>query len=400
MRRMLNLLSRSVLLTAVCVLGLPGQAANLCGHGDSLINPQAMAPGIGGTGNLAMRPGIGGTGDVALAPGIGGTGIVGVITGFASICVNGVELHYNDATPISDNETATRAGALEVGQLVVVQAQGNGDELQARRVALLHLAVGPVDEVDMARGELRVLGQTAHWSVSPDQWTHIRPGTWVRVSGYRLSNGELIATHLQATSAQAQAQLTGVADVRAGSIHIGTAAISTSKLGFWEALRTWWAAASGKELQVQGVWDGERMTASSVRVQPTRALLGTVDKVVLEGYARNAGNGYIDLGQGPIALGGAVSPAQREALFQGGEQRLRVFGSIDASGHLIAERIEVRDAPATPHFGSVSGAAKEGPDGPRNDTGPMPGTSAPGGSMDTVKPAGEPGGFNNKTRGK
>ena len=394
MRRMLNLLLRDVLLVAVCMLALPGQAANVCGHGDSLINPQAMAPGLGGTGNLAIRPGLGGTGDVALEPGIGGTGIVGVITGFASICVNGVEVHYGDATPISDNGTAIRSGALEVGQLVVVQAQGNGDELQARRVALLHLAVGPVDEVDMARGELRILGQTAHWSAGPDQWAHMRPGTWVRVSGYRMGNGELRATHLQATSAQATVQLTGVADVRGGNIHIGKAAISTSALGFWEALRTWWAAANGKELQIQGIWNGEHMVASNVRVQPTRALLGAVDKVVLEGYARNAGHDHIDLGQGAITLGGAVSAEQREALLQSPEQRVRVYGRVDASGHLIAESIQVRDAP-TPGLRVGNAPA------PRNGAGSVPGPAlGPGGSTDTAKPPGESGGFNNKMHGR
>lgn len=392
MRRMLNLRLRDMLLVAVCLLALPGQAANVCGHGDVPVNPQAMAPGLGGTGDLAIRPGIGGTGDVALEPGIGGTGIVGVITGFASICVNGVEVHYDDTTPISDNGTATRAGALEVGQLVVVQAQGDGDELQARRVALLHLTVGPLDEVDMAHGELRILGQKVRWSASPDHWAPMQPGTWVRVSGYRLGNGELRATHLQTVSTQVQAQITGVADVRGGSIHIGTAAISTSTLGFWEALRTWWAAANGKEMQVQGVWNGERMMASNVRVQPTRALLGTVDKVVLEGYVRNASYDRIDLGQGAIALGGAVSAEQREALLHGPERRVRVFGNVDASGHLIAERIEVhdRDTPAV-RVGNAPGPAAHGPEGPRNGTGP-----SPAGMTETAKSPGEPGGSSGK----
>ncbi|MDR7308288.1 DUF5666 domain-containing protein [Rhodoferax saidenbachensis] len=400
MRRTLNLLLRDMLLAAVCMLALPGLAANVCGHGDSLLNPQAIAPGLGGTGNLAIRPGIGGTGNLALEPGIGGTGIVGVITGFASICVNGVEVHYDDATPISDNGIAIRAGVLEVGQLVVVQALGNGDELQARRVALLHLAEGPVDEVDMVRGELRILGQTAHWSARPDQWASMRPGAWVRVSGYRLGNGELLTTHLQPASAQAQVQLTGVAEVRGGNIRIGTAVISTSALGFWEVLRTWWAAAGGKELHVQGEWNGERILANNVRIQPTRALLGTMGRVVLEGYARNAGNDHIDLGQGAIALGGTVSAAQREALLRDPEQRIRVFGSVDASGHWIAERIEIRDTPAA-HVGRASGPATGGPGDPRNGTAPSPGSMPePMGTTETAKSPGEPSGSSGKPRAK
>ena len=61
----------------------------------------AQSPGIGGTGAVAQSPGIGGTGAVAQSPGIGGTGIVGVVTGFASICVNGVEVHFDNSTPVS-----------------------------------------------------------------------------------------------------------------------------------------------------------------------------------------------------------------------------------------------------------------------------------------------------------
>ena len=58
--------------------------------------------GVGGTGAVAGRPGLGGTG--ISEGGIGGTGIVGVITGFASICVNGVEVHF-DASAVGQTPT-------------------------------------------------------------------------------------------------------------------------------------------------------------------------------------------------------------------------------------------------------------------------------------------------------
>jgi hypothetical protein len=78
----------STALAAVCMEpgGLGGTGARADG-------------GIGGTGSRA-QDGVGGTGSKADG-GIGGTGaraegdvgLLGVITGFASICVNGVEVH-------------------------------------------------------------------------------------------------------------------------------------------------------------------------------------------------------------------------------------------------------------------------------------------------------------------
>ena len=110
------------LAAALALMGaLHAQGANVCGHSDSPVNPQAAAPGIGGTGDVALKPGIGGTG--IDNGGIGGTGIVGVITGFASICVNGVEVHYDESMPVNDNGQTVKTGVLALGQVVVVKAK-------------------------------------------------------------------------------------------------------------------------------------------------------------------------------------------------------------------------------------------------------------------------------------
>ena len=114
---------------------------NICSQGASLTNPLAVDPtgrgGIGGTGiTVQAEPPVGG---------IGGTGIVGVITGFASICVNDVEIHLDAKTPVNDNGVDVPAGKLAVGQVVAVRASGFGQEVMANRIALVHVAVGPVD---------------------------------------------------------------------------------------------------------------------------------------------------------------------------------------------------------------------------------------------------------------
>src|SRR2546422_4023925 len=119
-------------LVAALLVGTSVHAENMCDSKASPVNPATVQSGIGGTGAPALgslrawwqplvggtprsesagnagqdvvagRPGIGGTGiGKDGSGGIGGTGIVGVITGFASICVNGVEVHYDASPPVS-----------------------------------------------------------------------------------------------------------------------------------------------------------------------------------------------------------------------------------------------------------------------------------------------------------
>ena len=74
--------------------------------------------GIGGTGvPVAEDGGVGGTG----APVADGTGIVGTITGFASICVNGLEVFYDENTPTNANGEPLGTGGLAIGQVVAIR---------------------------------------------------------------------------------------------------------------------------------------------------------------------------------------------------------------------------------------------------------------------------------------
>ena len=89
--------------------------------------------GVGGTGKPrvnvpaadgARSEGIGGTGATAAEDGIGGTGVVGTITGFGSICVNGIEIHYDAQTPVVTDGKRIRSESLAIGQVVAVAAVG------------------------------------------------------------------------------------------------------------------------------------------------------------------------------------------------------------------------------------------------------------------------------------
>src|SRR3954464_9621560 len=128
----------AALVSALCV-AFAGSSAAACSD----------PGGIGGTG---VDPGgIGGTGQRAAAE----IGVLGVITGFSSICVNGIEVHYDSGTPVAFNGDLSSAKALGIGQVVSVLAIGAGTQARAQGIDIVDAAVGPVTAVENA-GALQV----------------------------------------------------------------------------------------------------------------------------------------------------------------------------------------------------------------------------------------------------
>jgi len=109
---------------------------------------------------VGIDGGIGGTGVQQWEGGIGGTGIVGTITGFGSIIVGGVHVQYDEATPVASMMGAEESANLKIGQVVNVEAYGKNGKLVARRIEIRHVLTGVVNEVNVAQGVLRVMGQT------------------------------------------------------------------------------------------------------------------------------------------------------------------------------------------------------------------------------------------------
>ncbi len=197
--------------------------------------------GIGGTG-INAGGGIGGTGQSAEAE----VGLLGVITGFASICVNGIEVHYDAGTPVSLNGEPVGANALALGQVVAVNASGSGTQARARAIHIIDSAVGPLTAVEVAGRTLRVLGQRVVLEPSTvlggglthERLASLQVGEPMRVSGFRSADGSIVATRIEAAPARAAARAaeppdlgTGrfvvqgyVSDVQAGEVRVGNMA--------------------------------------------------------------------------------------------------------------------------------------------------------------------------------
>jgi hypothetical protein len=180
---------KKLLAALACALAaFSGAAAPACDPG-----------GIGGTG---IDPGgIGGTGQRAEAE----VGVLGVITGFASICVNGIEVHFDANTPVALNGDPASAKALGVGQLVSVLAVGTGTQARAQWIDIVDATVGPVTAVESAGTLLQVNKQR----VRIDSSTVLGPGLGrtelaaaqvgdtLRVSGLRSADGTIVATRVE-----------------------------------------------------------------------------------------------------------------------------------------------------------------------------------------------------------
>ena len=361
-------------LVASLVLCAPAQAQNMCETQASLVNPAVLSPGIGGTGAprnevipsnsggvggtgapregvIAGRPGIGGTGITnGGVGGIGGTGIVGVITGFASICINGLEVQYDDSTPVIADGQGVTARELAVGQVVAVRASGAGGQLLARNIAVIHAVIGPISRVDASAGQLELLGQAVRAS-NPGELSNLRPGDWVQVSGYRLVSGEVAASRIERIAARPQAQITGQIDqADAFGFALYGARVNLNNL------RLPAGAVTGSEVLVRGSWDGSSLIAVHIEIDPIRQGVGRVGKVVLEGYVHALTGNAISLGNNVMTLVPNVQISGSNGSPLAVDQRVQISGQVGADERITVDRVQVKGGGS----GSNSGGAQSG----------------------------------------
>lgn len=274
----------------------PGSAGNRCADGGKTRPDEG---GIGGTGALPRSPedddsGIGGTGISTQTD----VGIVGTIAGFASVCVGGLEIHYDTTTPVEVDGQSATPGALAVGQVVEVIAAGGGAEVIAREITVRHIVVGPVTRVDADHHTIEVVGQVVRLSsttrgLAGDTEYAVRATDFpldrvVQVSGLRGLDGTIIASRVSPSDTVDVTRLTGpITDLQAERL-----AIAGTTVRFEVPP----PAAIGDEVSVVGRWDGEQITAGSFDVMPSIPFRGRVSRVEIEGYANWMPTGHLRVG--------------------------------------------------------------------------------------------------------
>jgi hypothetical protein len=319
--------------------------------------------GIGGTG-VRADGGIGGTGARAEG-GIGGTGIradadlglVGVITGFASICVNGVEVHYEAATPVTVNGEAASTQALALGQTVTVRALGSAVEARAHSISVLDAAAGPVTDFDPRSNTARVLGQRVRFlpstvlgpGLARDAPAGAGAGETLRVSGLRTADGTIVATRVERAPAGTALLHGPLVRDAAGATRIGGLAIDARGRALEQL-----AAADGAVLVAGRVQDG-KFVVERVLAAPLATALAS-PRFVVQAYVAEVRAG------GELRAGGLAFKVDAKLEAQLAPDRLvRVSGRTNADGRRVVERIDFLAEPLNPR---PRGAADSG--GPRS----------------------------------
>ena len=269
--------------------------------------------------------------------------MVGTITGFASICVNGLEVHYEDSTPVTANGAGSSTHSLAIGQVVAIEATPSARGLEAKRVAIVHAVVGPVTRVDGKNVE--VMGQRV---VRSDAADALAIGDTVRVSGLRDADGAIVASRID----------------RAESSEIEHSVIGRVRDGRIEGLRVEAVELpEGAEVVVRGRFGDGRLQASRVERSPAREYTERARAVSIEaritersGRRLSAGGRTVELGDDTRVVGGRDDEADRNRL-------IRITGRVDKDGKVRAERIEIRDRREERPRREGSGGLDDSPDG-------------------------------------
>ncbi|KFB77190.1 DUF5666 domain-containing protein [Candidatus Accumulibacter cognatus] len=308
--------------------------------------------GLGGTGlrsengaqrtTVLARPsnddgeeGIGGTG---VSTGHGDSiGLVGVVAGFASICVNGWEVHYEDSTPTRVDGTPSSTSVLALGQSISLRAVLRAGGYHATEISVLHAVQGPVQQLDPAAGTLVVLGQNVR--LAGDAQAGIALGDHLSVSGNRLSDGSIVALRIARAPGDAPASLIGpVASLDGQSLRIGQLTVHLPPgSGLSNRVRV------GEEVLVQGVLRTDTLLeAQKVHPNPRTSFAADVDRLQIQGLLRHHHGTQIDIDGTRIAL-----PAADGGELPVAGSRVQVSARFGSDDRLLAESWRVERPVAT-----------------------------------------------------
>lgn len=340
------MLNRAHILLIALLFSAAANAADTICNTASQVNPNRVDGGIGGTG-APENGGIGGTGIIEHG-GIGGTGIsgdysellpdnhqggvaiMGVVTGFASICVNGEEVHYNNATPVFDNGKPAKLGHLAVGKTVMLKADRVNGRLNARAIGMYDAVAGPIGRMDMARQQLQVMGQTVRVNQAVMQQVKSLPiNANVRVSGHRLESGEVVATRVDVAPTPSATTVGTVTEVASQRITVNGTKVNMSDVKLRGQLNV------GSEVSVSGDWSGNALNAKRIDIQPTQRLIQRADQAILEGYVHGDGNAN-------MKLSGITLSQEHQSTETSKDQLVKVELKRNDHGGWVADKVEER----------------------------------------------------------
>jgi len=298
--------------------------------------------GVGGTGIVASKGGIGGTGRSQDGGGIGGTGIVGIITGFGSIWVDGLEVKYDNKTPVADNATTANINDLAIGQVVTIEASGSNDELKASKITVVDAVAGQISAIDTNNAKMTVLGQEVAISsktIMHDQQNQLnaiqfKQGDYVKVSGLRMPNGEIVASRIQQAIAIAEPNLVGpITKINGSRIEIYGQQIETVENNNLKL---------GQEIIAAGTLSNGILMSRQIALSPSAQLPGKTQQIRLQGYvAGSAASGQIKVGSMEVIVPNQTAASEKTISEINSGELVQLSGHFGSDNRIIADRIEI-----------------------------------------------------------
>jgi hypothetical protein len=286
--------------------------------------------------SACVTTGAGAGGGARMADASGAIGVVDVLTASSSVCVNGLEIHYDDGTAITINGRRAHAGQLALGQVVAVETRASAGRLAARNIAVLKVLEGPVTRADPDTRTVFVMDQPVRVTdetMMPEQvqLAALGPGATVEVSGYRNAHGQVVASRIDMAPPRSAHSAIGrmkQRDARTGEMG-----------GLLVALPAGMHVQKQSDVLVRGLWDGGQLRAGTIAGDPSMEMLARVERVVVESLVHEARRGdRLRIGAHQIRIGRQtrIEPAARSLRI---DQRVRVTGLPDNRRGIAAERI-------------------------------------------------------------
>lgn len=314
-----------------------------------------------------VAAGCGGGGGSSTA-GIDGTGVTpntyafGAVTAFGSVFVNGVRFDTSNASFTIDGQPGSQAD-LAVGDVVLVVGTMNAGSTTngtASSVTFDDAVEGSIEtgSIDTTAGTFVVLGQLVRVSadtsfddsIQPASLAGLSDGDVVEVSGFSSSDGSIRATRIEVKSAGTGFDVMGLVSgldtvgstfmINALSVDYSTAMLQDFPSG---------AIAEGDLVEVKGMTlsaNGE-LLATTIEFKGGALDPGDGDDVELEGFiTRFSGTADFDVSGFPVTTTVQTTYEGGTAADLGLDLKVEVDGSVNASGVLVAEKVDIRRASA------------------------------------------------------
>jgi hypothetical protein len=275
---------------------------------------------------------------------------VGPITGFGSVFVNGVEYITSNAQILIDRQPGTEA-QLHAGQVVTIKGSVNDDGVTgtATEVAFDGDVQGPVAQIDLTNNTAVILGQTVRVtgstlfddSFQPGDLTSLQNGSlFVEVSGFSNGDGEIMASRVDLKSAGSNLQVKGAIQTLNTTAH--TFRINALTVDY-STSSTMPMLANGSVVEVQGtnLTSAGVLVATHVEVLPGLGATAN-ERLDLDGIITSFTSTANFTLQGQSVTTDANTQFVLHGVSLGLGAEVDVQGTVNASGTLVAKKVEVR----------------------------------------------------------